>query len=109
MSQVRYYVDEHIARAVVNGLRRRGIDVVMPAETAMRGRSDPDQLAFATANGRIIVTKDQDFLRLHAAGEEHAGIVFAQADTTVGQMIRGLVLIYQVLDAEAMFRHVEFL
>lgn len=109
MSQVRYHVDEHIARAVVNGLRRRGIDVTMPAEMGMRGRSDADQLAFATAADRVIVTRDQDYLRLHAASAEHAGIVFIQAETGTGAMIRGLTLIFQVLDAEDMLQHVEFI
>ncbi len=109
MSRVRFYVDEHIARAVVNGLRRRGIDIVMPGEVDRRGTSDHEQLAFATADGRVIVTKDHDFLRLHAAGVSHMGIAFVQADMPVGRIIRGLVLIYQLLDAEEMRGHVEFL
>lgn len=109
MSRVRYYVDEHIARAVVAGLRRRGVDVAMPGEVDRRGASDAEQLTFATAEGRVIVTRDHDFLRLHAAGMTHTGIVFVTADATVGEIIRGLTLLYQVLEAEEMRNHVEFL
>ena len=109
MSRVRFYVDEHIARAVVNGLRRRGIDVVMPGDVNRRGHSDAEQLTFATAESRVIVTKDHDYLRLHAAGITHMGIAFVSADATVGGIIRGLTLLYQVLEAEEMRDHVEFL
>ena len=54
-------------------------------------------------------TDDDDFLRLHAAGVDHAGIVFATREISVGDAIRGLMLIYQVLDADDMRRHVEYL
>ena len=57
----------------------------------------------------MIVTKDHDFLQLHAAGVSHMGIAFVQADTSVGKIIRGLVLIYQLLDADEMRDHLEFL
>lgn len=81
----------------------------MPAEIGMRGKSDADQLAFAMADARVMITRDKDYLRLHAAGAEHAGIVFTQAETGIGAIIRGLALIYQVLDAEDMRQHVEFI
>lgn len=84
-------------------------EVTMPAEVGMRGRSDADQLAFATAAARVIVTRDQNDLRLHATGAGHAGIVFIQAATGTGAIIRGLTLIFQVLDAEDMLQHVEFI
>ncbi|MBP9501192.1 MAG: DUF5615 family PIN-like protein [Candidatus Promineofilum sp.] len=109
MSRIRFYVDEHIARAVVNGLRRRDIDVVMPGDVNRRGYPDDEQLAFATAEGRVIVTKDHDYLRLHATGVAHMGIAFVSADATIGGIIRGLTLLYQVLEAEGMRDHVEFL
>ncbi len=93
----------------MNGLRRRGIDVVMPAEINRRGAPAAEQLAFATSENRVIVTKDHDYLRLHAAGVAHVGIAFVPANATVGGIIRSLTLIYQVLDAEDMKGHVEFL
>ncbi len=55
----------------------------------------------ARVENRVIFTQDDDFLRLHAAGIDHAGIVYTPQGTSIGDIIRGLMLIYQVLDKEA--------
>jgi uncharacterized membrane protein len=55
---------------------------------------------------RIIFTQDSDFLRLHATGISHSGIVYAHQKTPVGGIIRGLMLIYKVLDTNDMKNHV---
>ncbi len=49
MSQIRFYTDEHIASAIIAGLRRRGVDVYTTQEAKMRGKSDKEQLALAAA------------------------------------------------------------
>ncbi len=48
-------------------------------------------------------------LRLHARGIEHCGIVYAHQRTPIGDVIRGLSLIYQILDNNNMQDHIEFL
>lgn len=109
MTKIRFYVDEHIARSVVAGLKRRGLDVVTTHEAGMRGASDEEQLAFSTQGQRVMVTKDDDFLRLHARGFEHNGIAFVPGDASIGVIVRGLVLIHLILDDDEMRNHVEFL
>lgn len=37
MTVIRYYTDEHVAIAVVRGLRQRGINVLSVPEAGMRG------------------------------------------------------------------------
>lgn len=71
MSDVRYYVDEHIGGAIVNGLRQRGVDVMTVTEAGLRGGADEIHLAFALNAGRTIFTQDRDFLRLAASGVRH--------------------------------------
>lgn len=71
--------------------------------------SDETHVERARAEGRVIFTQDDDFLRLHAAGTDHAGIVYTPQGTSIGDIIRGLMLIYQVLDTEDMRGHVEYL
>ena len=107
--KIRFYTDEHVAKAVVRGLRQRGVDVRTVSEAGMLGASDQEHLALARKEGRVIFTQDDDFLRLHAAGAEHAGIVYAPQPTSIGEIIYGLMLIYQVLDAEDMKGQVEYL
>lgn len=92
MSRIRYYADEHVANAVIRGLRERGIDVLGVVEAAMRGASDEQHLVFAREQQRVIFTQDADFLRLAASGFNHAGIVYAPQRTAIGEIIRGLVL-----------------
>ena len=109
MSKIRYYTDEHVSRAVIRGLRQRGIDVVSVPEAGRLGASDEEHLAFAHADGRVFFTHDDDFLRLAAAGATHAGIIYAPRKVSTGEAIRGLLLIYQVLEAEEMEGRVEYL
>jgi predicted nuclease of predicted toxin-antitoxin system len=61
---------------VAKALRQHGFDVTTPADADLLSADDPEQLAFATSADRVMVTHDDDFLRLHAEGVEHAGIVF---------------------------------
>ena len=88
-------MDEHVARAVVLGLRQRGIDVMTVSEASLLGATDEEQLAFSRKEGRVFFTRDDDFLRLHASGLPHAGIVYTSRRVSIGEMIRGLTLIYR--------------
>jgi hypothetical protein len=83
--------------------------VLTVAESGMLGASDEEHIERARAEGRVIFTQDDDFLRLHEGGIDHAGIAYAPQGTTVGDIIRGLVLVCQVLDAAEMRCYVEFL
>jgi predicted nuclease of predicted toxin-antitoxin system len=108
-AEVRYYFDEHVASAVAKGLRRRGIDVLTVPETRTMGGEDPDQLALANRLGRVFFTHDADHLNLAAAGQAHSGIVFASRQMPVGDSIRALILIHQVLTAEDLIGKIEFI
>lgn len=105
---VRFYADEHVPNAVVKGLRLHGADVLTTAEAGMLGASDAEQLAFATRAGRVLYTQDADYLRLHGAGSAHAGIAYAKQGRPVGEVVRGLLLMHDVLDVESMAGTVEF-
>jgi len=107
---VRYYADQHVPRPVVEGLRRRGIDVLTAQEAGRCALPDPDQLAFAAAENRVLVTFDPDFLALHQAGTTHAGIAWCPATKySIGELIQMLVLLHGVLSADDMRNHVEHL
>jgi uncharacterized protein with PIN domain len=106
---VKFYADEQVSHAVVRGLRQRGVDVLTAADAGLLGAADEQHLVLARRQGRVIFTQDDDFLRLHAAGARHAGIIYAAQGTGVGDIVRGLMLIHDVLDAEDMVGHVEFL
>jgi hypothetical protein len=109
VAAVRYYLDEHIQEAVLRGLRARGVDVTSVMEEDQRGASDLEHIRFGLAHGRVIVSYDPDFLRLHAQGVDHAGLAFKEGGASIGELVRGLLLIWSVMSAEEMHGHVEFL
>ena len=107
-NRVRYYVDEHIGAAIVKGLMARGVDVVTAKESGLLGAPDERHMEWATSEARVIITRDDDFVKLHSAGFHHAGIVLVSQNATIGETIQGLMLIYQVLNADDMEDQVEF-
>ncbi len=110
MDEVRFQLDEHVARAVAQALRRRGIEVVTAVEAGLVGAPDAEHLSRAHAEGRVFVTHDRDFLRLHQHGQQHSGIAYCrQGRRTVGQIVAGLVLIYEALEPGTMVGRIEFL
>lgn len=54
--RVKFYTDEHVSKAVVNGLRQRGVDVLTVAEAGMLGASDEEHLAFARREERVTLS-----------------------------------------------------
>jgi predicted nuclease of predicted toxin-antitoxin system len=108
-TRIAIYMDEHVPTVVSESLRRRGVDVLTAQEAAMRGASDEEQLALAVREGRTIFTQDADFLRMHAAGHPHRGMVYAPQVTPIATIVRGLMLIAEVLSPEDMVGCVEFL
>ncbi len=106
---IKFYMDEHVPKAVTQGLRRREVDVLTPQEASMLGASDEDQTIFAEKNKRVIFTQDVDFLRLHKTNFSHYGIIFAPQQTTIGHMVRGLMLIYDLVSSNEMRGRVEYL
>lgn len=105
----KFYTDEHVPNSVVKGLRLRGVDVLTTKEAGMLGASDEEHMAYAKREGRVIFTHDEDFLNLHSKGFEHNGIVYTHQRTSIGEMVRGLMLIHQVLESDEMKNNVEFL
>ena len=107
--RLRFYMDEQVPRAVSEGLRRRGVDVLTAQDAGMQPAPDEHHLKLALEQQRVLFTQDTDFLRLHAAGIPHCGLIYAPQQTPVGYMVRGLMLIYEVLNAEDMLNQLEYL
>lgn len=109
-SDIRLYFDENVETAVADQLRRRGIECVTVRDLNLLGDTDENHLLRATAMGYALCTYDMDYLRLHAEGIPHAGIIYAKEQTTaIGDWVRGLELICGVYSAEDLHDHVEYL
>jgi predicted nuclease of predicted toxin-antitoxin system len=108
--RIRLHLDENVDPDVARALRRHGIDVSTTQEARLRTQSDAAQLDFIRREGRVIMTHDADFLRVAGMTDEHPGIVYCDKTAhSIGEIIRGLILIYEVLAPEEMRGKVEFL
>lgn len=107
--QIKLYTDENIQSAIIAGLRQRGVDVLTTPEAGMLSATDPDHLALAHSLGRAVLTRDDDFLRLNAAGVPHSGIIFFRQHRPIGEVIRNFMLVYRRISAEEIQNLVEYL
>jgi predicted nuclease of predicted toxin-antitoxin system len=75
-------LDEMYPPALAEALRAAGLEASTVAERGLAGRSDPDVLATAAAEGYVLLSENvSDFARIAAdrltAGEHHAGVLIA--------------------------------
>lgn len=107
--RLRFHFDENCDPAVARALRRHGIDVTGTVGAGLRTETDDAQLEYVRRERRVLVTRDADFLRLAKQGVEHPGIVFWTTEASIGEAVRQLILIYELLTPEEMSSHVEFI
>ena len=102
---IRFYLDENLSPEIVNQLARHGID-------AIRGELEVDDrihLRRATELGRVLCTRDRDFVRLHEHVESHAGIVKGLMRHTIGEWVNYLVFVHAICSSEDMRANIEYL
>ena len=116
MSRIEIYIDEDAMDTdLVAALRSRGITVITALDAGLAGKSDDEQLAFASEHGCVLYTFNvSDFYRLHTervdAGREHAGMILApQQRFSVGEQLRRLLRLRATVTIATMRNHVEFL
>ncbi len=108
--RIKFHLDEHVDPDIAKALRRYGIDVTTTVEAGLRTVDDPDHLDFIRREGRVVVTHDADFLRYASRNTEHPGVAYCHMSVrSIGEIIRSLILIYEVLTPEEMAGHVEYL
>jgi hypothetical protein len=108
-TEIRFYMDDNVPSAVTHGLRLRGVDVLTTEDADMLGASGEERLALAASQERVLFSQDTDFLVLHQQGNEHAGPVYAPQWTSIGETVRGLLLIHDVLTPADMRSYVQFI
>jgi predicted nuclease of predicted toxin-antitoxin system len=81
--KIELLLDEDVHSGLALALRKRGYDVVHAQELDRKGKSDSEQLLFATQQKRCIFTFNvKDFVILHnqyaKSGKEHCGIIVSK-------------------------------
>ena len=99
--------DADVHGAILRGLRRRSpdLDLVRVQDALPEGTSDPEVLAWAAAERRILVTNDRSTMVGFAqqrtqAGEPVAGLIAITGDQSIGGAIEDISLIVECLSPE---------
>ena len=111
---VALYFDHNVDRAVVQGLRLRGVEVLTAFEDGAHRLRDVSLLDRALVLGRVLFTTDVDFLvearRRQREGQPFAGVVFArQSQVGIGTQIDDLELLAKVATPEELYNRVLYL
>jgi uncharacterized protein with PIN domain len=111
---VRLYMDVHVPRAITEGLRLRGVDVLTAQEDGARALSDPELLNWDTSLGRVLFTRDTDLLaeatERQRTDRSFTGLVYAhQLHVTIGRCVHDLELIARTAEPDELAGRVEYL
>ena len=104
-----------VFRWLLSGLRAREVDLTTVFEAEMLGRSDEDQLEYATQQGRAVYTFNVGhFCQLHTRyitlKKDHAGIIVVSRQRySVGEQIRRMMNLIQTKSAREMRNDLQFL
>lgn len=91
--------DENFNRKIVRGLRRRqlDLDIVIVQERDLTGISDPELLAWAASENRVLLTHDAATMAKFAydrvnRGQPMPGVVEISQDLAIGPAIEDILL-----------------
>ena len=102
---IQLYLDEDVDPLLAPVLRERGIDCLSTRDAQNLGLSDTQQLMFATAQGRVILTYNvKDFLLLSKelanSSRHHCGIIISNHLPFRELLRRVLVLVHRQADTD---------
>jgi predicted nuclease of predicted toxin-antitoxin system len=107
-------MDHHVPRSITAGLRARGVDVLTAYEDGAHEMEDEDLLDRAAELGRVLFTRDDDFL-VEAARRQELGISFYgvvythQLRVSIGRCIEDLEIIAGVGEPGDLLNNVRYL
>lgn len=108
------YMDVHIPKAITNGLRLHGVDVLTAQEDGAGTLPDTDLLRRSTELGRALYSHDDDLLaEAHYclnSGVTFAGVIYShQLTSPIGHCIEDLEIIAKICEPEDMLNQIEFI
>lgn len=113
---IRFLADADLRHRIVYGCRRRepSIDFLLAIEAALQRAPDPELLAFAAEQGRVLVSSDsstmtahfRDFLKIHASSP---GLIIVPQRVLIGRAIEDLLTIWGASNAEEWVNRIAWL
>ncbi len=104
---LRFAADHNFDGHILRGIRRRlpSSDIARAVDAGLSGAADPEILAWAAANGRVLLTHDVSTMVAFAyervdSGFPLSGLIVVGSGVSIGRAIDDLVTIAQVSTAE---------
>ena len=99
--------DADVHGDIIRGLRRRRpeIDLTRAQDVLPEGTPDPQVLAWAATEGRVLITNDRNTMVGFAhqrltAGEPVPGLIVTTNEQSIGEAIDDILLVAECLSAE---------
>jgi hypothetical protein len=104
---LKFYTDTHIDKQVAIQLRQSGVEVVRCEEVGMAEAKDEEHLNYAAQNGLSLISKDDDFIRLHVKWQQsnqiHYGVFFCpyRDRPSIGLIVEACLYYAEAIRTEA--------
>ena len=111
---IRFYMDHNVPRAITNGLKLKGVDLITAYEDGSSQLDDSKLLDRASELERVLFTRDyhllQEATKRQRDGTPFYGIIYAhQLRISIGDCIHELEIIAEAGDPEDLINRVQFL
>lgn len=87
----RFLTDENIPRSIAEWLRDKGYDTTRASEVNLRGASDSTLIKWSQREDRIILSLDEDFIRLHRQLKKPFGVIVIRTHPPTPDKIKYLL------------------
>lgn len=111
---IQLYMDHNVPRAITDGLRSRGVNIITSFEDGTSNWEDPALLDRAAELGRVLFTRDYNLLQeateRQRSGVHFRGVIYAhQLRVSIGDCIRNLEIIAKAGDPGDLLNQIQFL
>jgi len=108
-----FYFDEDVSVIAAKVIRSHGFTVICASEVKGCGKSDEEQLKYATRNNHILVTHNiRDFINLHRdslkRGFNHSGIILATRKRDNYELARRLLGLLQEIESRCLINQIRY-
>lgn len=106
MTVIRFQADADLRQAIVTGVIRRepNLDFRSANEAGLEGIKDPEVLALAARDGRVLVTHDRKTMPSEfgqfITSQTSSGVLILSQNLPIGEAIDAIVLVWEASTAE---------
>jgi Domain of unknown function (DUF5615) len=106
MSRIRFQADADLRQAIVTGIKRRQptLDIQSANEAGLEGIKDPEVLAIAAREGRILITHDRKTMPTEfgqfVTRQNSSGVLIMSQNLPISEAIDAVILVWEASTAE---------